>query len=78
MKQSGFDTIIRGAVERDEIVYAGFSAAAVIAFDTLEGVELVDNPNDVPSSYDEGIFWKASGSSHSRTSAAPRIDNNCA
>ena len=35
MKQSGFDTLIRNALARNEIVYAGFSAAAVIAFDSL-------------------------------------------
>jgi hypothetical protein len=33
MKQSGFDLLIKASVARDEIVYAGFCAAAVIAFD---------------------------------------------
>jgi dipeptidase E len=30
MRQSGFDLLIKASVTRDEIVYAGFSAAAVI------------------------------------------------
>jgi dipeptidase E len=61
MKQSGFDTIIKNAVARDEIVYAGFSAAAVIAFDSLRGLELVDDPYDVPAGYDAEVVWDGLG-----------------
>src|SRR5580658_3650537 len=61
MKQSGFDLLIKSAVARDEIVYAGFSAAAVIAFDSLKGLELTDDPEDVPSGYDANIVWEGLG-----------------
>jgi dipeptidase E len=61
MKQSGFDTLIRNALARDELVYAGFSAAAVIAFDSLAGLELVDDPNDAPAGYDAEIVWDGLG-----------------
>jgi dipeptidase E len=61
MKQSGFDGLIKAAVARDDIVYAGFSAAAVIAFDSLKGLELVDDPADVPSGYDPDIVWEGLG-----------------
>jgi dipeptidase E len=61
MKQSGFDTIIKNAVARDDIVYAGFSAAAVIAFDSLRGLELVDDPYDVPAGYDDEVVWDGLG-----------------
>lgn len=61
MKQSGFDALIRSAVARDEIVYAGFSAAAVIAFDSLKGLELTDDPEDIPSGYDANTVWKGLG-----------------
>jgi dipeptidase E len=61
MKQSGFDTIIKNAVARDGIVYAGFSAAAVIASDSLRGLELVDDPYDVPAGYDGEIVWDGLG-----------------
>jgi dipeptidase E len=61
MKQSGFDELIKSAVARDEIVYAGFSAAAVIAFDSLKGLELTDDPEDVPSGYDANIVWEGLG-----------------
>jgi dipeptidase E len=61
MKQSGFDALIKSAVARNEIVYAGFSAAAVIAFDSLKGLELTDDPEDVPSGYDANIVWEGFG-----------------
>lgn len=61
MKQSGFDVLVRDAVARDQIVYAGFSAAAVIAFDSLKGLELTDNPTEVPSGYDADIVWEGLG-----------------
>jgi dipeptidase E len=61
MKQSGFGTIVKSALARDEIVYAGFSAAAVIAFESLRGLEFTDDPNDVPSGYDPEIVWDGLG-----------------
>jgi hypothetical protein len=65
MKQSGFDKLIKSALTRDEIVYAGFSAAAVIAFDSLKGLELTDDPEDVPHGYDADIGWEGLGFSRS-------------
>lgn len=61
MKQSGFDVLVRDAVERDAIVYAGFSAAAVISFTSLKGLELTDNPHEVPVGYDPEIVWEGLG-----------------
>jgi dipeptidase E len=61
MKQSGFDALIKNALARDEIVYAGFSAAAVIASDSLRGLEIVDNPQEVPPGYDPKIIWDGLG-----------------
>ena len=61
MKQSGFDVLIKSAVARDEIVYAGFSAAAVIVSDSLKGLELTDDPEEVPSDYDANIVWEGLG-----------------
>ncbi len=56
MKQSGFDTLIKDALANDEIVYAGFSAAAVIASASLRGVELVDDPGETPPEYNPTII----------------------
>ncbi len=61
MKQSGFDLLIKDALARDKIVYAGFSAAAVITAARLKGMEMVDDPNEVPAGYDVEIVWDGLG-----------------
>jgi dipeptidase E len=58
MKQSGFDAFIRDALARDTHVYAGFSAAAVICYQSMAGLELTDDPNDAPQGYDRKIVWE--------------------
>jgi dipeptidase E len=61
MKQSGFDDVIIGMLERDEIVYGGFSAGAVVAAPTLRGIELIDDPGEVPPGYDPEVVWDGLG-----------------
>ncbi|WP_036292423.1 Type 1 glutamine amidotransferase-like domain-containing protein [Methylosinus sp. PW1] len=61
MKQSGFDKQIRAALGRDEIVYAGFSAAAVIVGDSLAGLDIVDRATAVPAGYDPEVVWEGLG-----------------
>ncbi len=61
MKQSGFDRLIKNAVAGNAIVYAGFSAAAVIASGCLRGLELTDDPQDVPPGYDAAVVWDGLG-----------------
>ncbi len=55
--QSGFRKIIKEMVVRDQIVYAGFSAAVCVITPTLHGAELVDDPTIVPEGYDEKFSW---------------------
>ena len=59
MKQSGLDELVVGALRRDRIVYAGFSAAAVIAYSSLKGLDLTDNPEEVPEGAPcaSGMVW---------------------
>ena len=62
MRQSGFDGLVKSALARDEIVYSGFSAAAVIAFDSTR----VDPPLQVEPSRIELVdreiaFYEANG-----------------
>ena len=62
MRQSGFDGLVKSALARDEIVYSGFSAAAVIAFDSTR----VDPPLQVEPSRNltvdrEIAFYEANG-----------------
>ena len=61
MRQSGFDMLIKSALARDEIVYAGFSAGTVIASDSLRGLDITDDPDDVPSGYAPEVVWEGLG-----------------
>lgn len=61
MKLSGMDTAIADLLARDEIVYARFSAAAVILSSALHGLEAVDDPHDVPDGYPVAIEWSGLG-----------------
>ncbi len=83
MKQSGFDDLITGMLDRDEIVYGGFSAGAVVAAPGLAGIHLMDDPDDVPAGYDPERVWEGLGlidhaivphyrSPHPETAAAER------
>jgi dipeptidase E len=51
MKQSGFDAVITQMLDRDAIVYGGFSAGAVVAGPSLEGFEHLDDPGVQPRGY---------------------------
>ena len=61
MRASGFDDVIRDLLERDAIVYGGFSAAIAVLTPSLHGVELVDDPHAVPAGYDPTIVWEGLG-----------------
>jgi len=61
MKLSGMDEVVADFLNRDEIVYAGFSAAAVILSHSLRGLEAVDDPHDVPDGYPAEVEWTGLG-----------------
>jgi len=50
-EQSGFDSIIVDLIKHNSLVYAAESAGAVVVGPTLEGLDLVDNPADIPDGY---------------------------
>lgn len=54
MKQSGFDAVITQMLDRDAIVYGGFSAGAVVVGPSLEGFEHFDDPGEQPLGYAPG------------------------
>lgn len=56
-KLSGFGKIIKNLVEKDKIIYAGFSAAVCVITPTLHGAELVDDPDVVPGGYEKEFDW---------------------
>ena len=83
MKASGFDDVITRMLDRDEIVYGGFSAGAVVAAPSLCGIQLMDEPDAVPHGYDPETVWDGLGlidhaivphfrSPHPETAAAER------
>jgi dipeptidase E len=51
-RQSGLDEILPTLLANDAMVYGGFSAAVAVLTPSLEGVEIVDDPNLVPDRYD--------------------------
>jgi dipeptidase E len=61
MRLSGFDHALTGALAADDIAYGGFSAAAVVLAASLRGLELVDDPHDVPEGYPEDVPWDGLG-----------------
>lgn len=61
LKQSGADILLKELVSKNRLIYAGFSAGAVVATTTLHGIELVDDPNEVPEGYDSEIVWDGLG-----------------
>ena len=61
MRQSGCDLLLADLLERDRLVYAGFSAAAVIASSTLRALDRVSDPAEVPPGYDPAVVWDGLG-----------------
>ena len=61
LKMSGADEIIRELLEKDAMVYGGYSAGICILTPTLRGLELVDDADFVPDGYDSEIIWDGLG-----------------
>lgn len=61
MRQSGFDQIVPKLVRNHQLVYGGFSAGAIAATETLEGLELVDDATQLPEGYSPEIVWEGLG-----------------
>jgi dipeptidase E len=61
MRSSGFDTVIRELLEADAIAYGGYAAGAVVAGPSLRGLELMDDPWELPNGYDEPLIWHGLG-----------------
>jgi dipeptidase E len=57
-EQSGFREIIKELLQKDKIVYAGYSAGICVIAPTLKGAELVDDPNIVPEGYKKDFRWE--------------------
>lgn len=54
MTASAFCDPLLPAMDRG-LVYAGYSAGACVACPDLDGIHLMDNPEDLPAGYDPGV-----------------------
>jgi dipeptidase E len=61
LRASGFDLIVRELLQRDAIVYGGYSAGPAMLTPSLHGIELVDDPVAVPAGYDPTPIWECLG-----------------
>jgi dipeptidase E len=61
MRYSGFDKLIVPLIKEKSIVYAGFSAGSVVATKSLKGIDLVDDPKQVPADYTDDVIWNGLG-----------------
>lgn len=61
MRYSGFDKHILPMVESEAIVYAGFSAGSVVATKTLRGIDIIDDPEQIPPGYSSEVIWEGLG-----------------
>jgi dipeptidase E len=48
MARSGFDSVVRALLDRDELVYGGFSAGVCAIAPSLRGIEFLDDPGAEP------------------------------
>ncbi len=72
--QSGFDEILKELLEKDQIACGGYSAGVCILAPALKGLELVDEPYDVPAGYNKEVIW--SGHSILPYSVAPHYKSD--
>lgn len=61
MEKSGFGKVIDHLIRTNKLVYAGYSAGICVLAPSLQGVEMVDDPNVQADGYDTGIIWDGYG-----------------
>lgn len=61
MRASSADEVIPDLLATDSIVYGGYSAGPCMLTPSLRGAELVDDPLEVPTGYEQGIIWDCLG-----------------
>lgn len=61
MQRSGLDAYLTSHRSDPSLVYAGYSAGAIVVTPTLRGIELVDSPTALAHGYDPAIVWDGVG-----------------
>jgi dipeptidase E len=59
--RTGGDTTVAGALKRDALVYAGYSAGPCVLAPSLRGLEAVDDADAVPRIYGASPTWTGLG-----------------
>jgi dipeptidase E len=57
MSQSGLDAVLARRSDDSAFVYAGYSAGSCVMGSTLRGIDLLDDPNVVPTRYLDPPVW---------------------
>lgn len=58
MKLSGFDDVLKNLVEKDNILYGGYSAGVCVLAPTLKGMDIMDDVNVKPYGKQSEIIWE--------------------
>lgn len=58
MSESGFDRWIQSKLKDKDFVYAGYSAGICVLAPTLQGLDIVDNPQEAIQAYGKEIIWE--------------------
>jgi dipeptidase E len=58
MEYSGFGELLQIYKKDQNFVYSGFSAGVCMLAPSLRGIELVDNPDEVPEGYQKENIWQ--------------------
>ncbi len=61
MEISGFDGILRKLIEKNKILYGGYSAGVCVLAPVLKGMDLLDDPNIKPYDDQSEIIWDGLG-----------------
>lgn len=61
MKLSGLDTILQEHKNREDFVYAGYSAAGCVLSPSLKGYAIVDDATDLPYANQKETIWEGLG-----------------
>jgi len=61
MRLSGFDSIFKDLLQRDDFVYAGYSAGICVLAPDFRALQIVDDPTDHPYEEQKETIWEGLG-----------------
>lgn len=61
MRLSGFDRLVHELAQRDDFLYAGYSAGICVLSTSLQYLNLVDDPDDFPYPDGQQALWEGLG-----------------